>query len=50
MIGNVIQYQFLTAGDQPMASALSIVLMAILMVGIVAYGRALGTRQIAENL
>jgi spermidine/putrescine transport system permease protein len=50
MIGNVIQYQFLTSGDQPMASALSLVLMAILIVGIVAYGRALGTRQIAEYL
>ena len=48
MIGNVIQFQFLQAQDYPMASALSFILMAVLLVGIVAYARVLGTRQIEE--
>ena len=48
MIGNVIQFQFLTNGDYPMASALSVILMAVLMIGILAYARALGTRQLSE--
>jgi len=48
MIGNIIQYAFLTAGDYPMASALSVILMVGLLVGIVAYARVLGTRQIEE--
>jgi spermidine/putrescine transport system permease protein len=48
MIGNVIQFQFLTNGDFPMASALSVILMAVLMVGILAYARALGSRQLSE--
>jgi spermidine/putrescine transport system permease protein len=48
MIGNVIQFQFLQAQDYPMASALSFILMAVLLVGIIAYARVLGTRQIEE--
>jgi spermidine/putrescine transport system permease protein len=48
MIGNIIQFQFLQAQDYPMASALSFILMALLLVGIIAYARVLGTRQIEE--
>ncbi|MGZ4114247.1 MAG: ABC transporter permease [Actinomycetota bacterium] len=48
MIGNIIQFQFLQAQDYPMASALSFILMAVLLVGIIAYARVLGTRQIEE--
>jgi spermidine/putrescine transport system permease protein len=48
MIGNVIQFQFLTNGDYPMASALSVALMAVLMIGILAYARALGSKEISE--
>jgi spermidine/putrescine transport system permease protein len=48
MIGNVIQFQFLQNQDYPMASALSFILMAVLLVGILLYARVLGTRQIEE--
>jgi spermidine/putrescine transport system permease protein len=48
MIGNVIQFEFLTANDYPMASALSFILMVGLLIGILIYGRVLGTRQIEE--
>jgi spermidine/putrescine transport system permease protein len=48
MIGNIIQFQFLQAQDYPMASALSFILMAVLLVGVIAYARILGTRQIEE--
>jgi spermidine/putrescine transport system permease protein len=48
MIGNVIQFEFLTASDYPMASALSFILMVGLLIGILIYGRVLGTRQIEE--
>jgi spermidine/putrescine transport system permease protein len=50
MIGNVIQYEYLTATDYPMAAALSFSLMLALLVAIVAYARVLGTRQIEEYL
>jgi len=50
MIGNVIQYEYLTAADYPMAAALSFILMLGLLVAILAYARALGTRQIEEYL
>src|SRR6476469_282899 len=46
MIGNVIQKQFLVVKDYPAAAALSMVLMAIILVGVLSYTRALGT----ENL
>jgi spermidine/putrescine transport system permease protein len=48
MIGNVIQNQYLGTQDYPTASALSFVLMAILLVGIFAYARALGTEEALE--
>ncbi|KAB8176357.1 ABC transporter permease [Microbispora catharanthi] len=48
MIGNVIQNQFLINQDYPTASALSFTLMALLLVGIFAYARALGTEDVLE--
>jgi spermidine/putrescine transport system permease protein len=48
MIGNIIQTLYLTNSDYPNASALSIVLMAILLVGIFVYARALGTRDLLD--
>ena len=43
MIGNVIQKQFLVVKDYPAAAALSFVLMALILVGVLLYTRALGT-------
>jgi spermidine/putrescine transport system permease protein len=48
MIGNVIQTQYLTYNDYPIASAMSFMLMAVLLVGIFAYARTLGTEQVLE--
>ena len=48
MIGNVIQTVYLTENDYPLASAMSFMLMAALLVGIFAYARALGTEQVME--
>jgi len=48
MIGNVIQNQYLNTQDYPTASALSFVLMAILLVGIFLYARLLGTEEVLE--
>ena len=46
MIGNVIQKQFLVVKDYPAAAALSMVLMAIILVGVLLYTRALGTEDL----
>jgi spermidine/putrescine transport system permease protein len=46
MIGNVIQSQFLSIRDYPTAAALSFVLMALILVGILAYARILGTEKL----
>ncbi|MBP2705339.1 ABC transporter permease [Microbispora sp. RL4-1S] len=48
MIGNVIQNQFLVNQDYPVASALSFTLMALLLAGIYAYARVLGTEDVLE--
>ena len=48
MIGNIIQTQFLENFDYPMASALSTILMAAMVIAIFAYARTLGTRDIQE--
>ena len=48
MIGNVIQTQYLTYNDYPIASAMSFMLMGALLVGIFAYARTLGTEQVLE--
>jgi spermidine/putrescine transport system permease protein len=48
MIGNVIQNQYLVTQDYPTASALSFTLMAVLLIGIFIYARALGTEDVLE--
>jgi spermidine/putrescine transport system permease protein len=48
MIGNIIQTLYLTNSDYPDASALSILLMAILLVGIFIYAKALGTQDLLD--
>ncbi|HEY1702239.1 MAG TPA: ABC transporter permease [Trebonia sp.] len=48
MIGNVIQNEFLVNQNYPAGSALSFILMAILLVGMFAYARALGTDTVLE--
>jgi spermidine/putrescine transport system permease protein len=48
MIGNIIQLQFLDNFQYPLASALSVILMAVLVIGIIAYARVLGARSIEE--
>ena len=46
MIGNVIQAMFLQITDYPMASALSFILMAAIIVGVLVYARILGTEEL----
>jgi spermidine/putrescine transport system permease protein len=48
MIGNVIQTVYLSNNNYPLASAMSFLLMAALLVGIFVYARALGTEQVME--
>ena len=48
MIGSVIQKKFLEAGDYPGASALSTVFLVLMLVGIAAYAKFLGSRTIEE--
>lgn len=46
MIGNVIQKQFLVIKDYPVAAAMSFVLMALIVAGVLFYTRALGTEDL----
>jgi spermidine/putrescine transport system permease protein len=46
MIGNVIQSKFLETGDVPVAASMSFILMAIIVVMVLAYARAVGTEQL----
>src|SRR5918999_873655 len=48
MIGNVIQHQYLVNQTYPTAAALSFTLMAILLIGIFSYARALGTEDVLK--
>lgn len=48
MIGNIIQDEFFVNQDYPMASALSSILMLLLMISILLYSRAFGTDAIQE--
>ena len=50
MIGNVIQREFLSDQNYPLASSLSFILMVGLLIGILIYARVLGTRQIEEYI
>jgi spermidine/putrescine transport system permease protein len=49
MIGNVIQTVYLSNNNYPLASAMSFLLMAALLIGIFVYARALGTEQVMEE-
>lgn len=46
VIGGVIQARFLQSGDYPTASAISLVLMTIITVGVLVYARFLGTEEL----
>jgi spermidine/putrescine transport system permease protein len=46
MIGNVIQRRFLELGDYPSAASLSFTLMAVILVLIALYARAVGTEKL----
>jgi spermidine/putrescine transport system permease protein len=48
MIGNVIQSKFLVIQDYPTAAALSFILMTFILLGIFAYARLLGARNLTE--
>jgi spermidine/putrescine transport system permease protein len=48
MIGTVIQNSYLRDQQPPTATALSFLLMAILLIGIFAYAKALGTEDVLE--
>ena len=48
MIGNVIQTQYFTNLNYPTAAALSFILMAILLVGVVIYAWLLGTDDVLD--
>jgi spermidine/putrescine transport system permease protein len=48
MIGNIIQTVYLNSNNYPLASAMSFLLMAALLVGIFTYARVLGTEQVME--
>lgn len=48
MIGQVVQAKFLATSDYPSASALSFTLMAVLLIGVFAYARALGTEDVMK--
>ena len=48
MIGNVIQSKFLVIQDYPGAAALSFILMTFILIGVLAYARALGSRTLTE--
>ncbi|SDT43347.1 ABC transporter permease [Actinoplanes derwentensis] len=48
MIGQVVQAKFLSNSDYPSASALSFTLMAVLLIGVFAYARALGTEDVMK--
>jgi spermidine/putrescine transport system permease protein len=48
MIGQVIQSKFLHTSDYPTASALAFALMAVLLIGVFSYARALGTEDVMK--
>ncbi len=49
MIGNVIQSRYLKIVDYPTASALSFILMAAILIGVLIYSRILGTEQLTGS-
>lgn len=48
MIGSIVQTLFVQNRQYPAASALSFIVMAVLLIGVFAYARALGTERIQE--
>jgi spermidine/putrescine transport system permease protein len=46
MIGNVIQQRMLVSNDYPEGAAISFILMAAMLVGVVIYARILGTEEL----
>jgi spermidine/putrescine transport system permease protein len=48
MIGNIIQTQYVQNANYPTASALALILMAALLLGMYVYARAFGTRTVQE--
>jgi spermidine/putrescine transport system permease protein len=46
MVGNVIQSKFLDVLDYPSAAALSFILMALILAGLLVYARAVGTERL----
>jgi spermidine/putrescine transport system permease protein len=48
MIGNIIQQKFLLELDYPEASALSVILMLVMLVLASLYARVLGTQDVAR--
>lgn len=48
MIGNVIQTQYVQNSNYPLASALALMLMTTLLVGMFLYARTFGTRRLQE--
>ncbi len=46
MIGNVIQARFLRVGDYPTGAALSFILMAAIIIGVLLYARLVGTEEL----
>ncbi len=46
MVGNVIQSKFLDVLDYPSAAALSFILMALILAGLIVYARAVGTERL----
>ena len=48
MIGNIIQDEFLNVQDYPTGAALSFMLMALLLIGMFSYARALGTEDVLQ--
>ena len=46
MVGNVIQSKFLDVLDYPAAAALSFILMALIVAGLIVYARAVGTERL----
>src|SRR5436190_7028517 len=48
MIGNVINSKFTVVQDYPTASALSFMLIAVILIAVLVYARALGTRSLTE--
>jgi spermidine/putrescine transport system permease protein len=48
MIGNIIQTQYIQNSNYPLASALSLLLMVVLLAGMYVYARVFGTRALQE--